>query len=175
MRLYLAVRLATPLPFTTSKVMFGLVKDGALVKWPIGINDLKKEFPYTSFNTPFSLSDYAHLGVVEIFQQPPPSYDYKTQKITLSDPVEQTGAWFRTWTTEQLTTEEIAEITEQQASGVRSQRNAKLADCDWTQLADSPLSPDDKLAWQLYRETLRMVPEQPGFPWEIQWPPVPGS
>jgi hypothetical protein len=43
------------------------------------------------------------------------------------------------------------------------------------QLADSPLSPDDKLAWQFYRETLRMVPEQPGFPWEIQWPPVPGS
>lgn len=56
---------------------------------------------------------------------------------------------------------------------VRADRNKRLADCDWTQLVDSPLSPDAKLAWQLYRETLRMVPEQPGFPWNVQWPPEP--
>ena len=58
---------------------------------------------------------------------------------------------------------------------VREDRNKRLADCDWTQLADSPLDADAKLAWQLYRETLRMVPEQSGFPWDVNWPPVPGT
>jgi len=63
----------------------------------------------------------------------------------------------------------------EQGKAVRADRNKRLADCDWTQLGDSPLNPDDKLAGQLYRETLRMVPEQPKFPWEIQWPLEPGA
>ena len=155
--------------------MFGLVKNGTLVKWPVGLSDLKKEFPYTSFTAPFSLHDYAHLGVVEIIQEAAPSFDYKTQKISLSDPVDQNGLWVRTWTVYPLTTDEINDLNKQQADGVRSQRNAKLADCDWTQLPDAPLDADAKLAWQLYRETLRMVPEQAGFPWNVEWPPVPGS
>ena len=63
----------------------------------------------------------------------------------------------------------------EQGKVVRADRNKRLADCDWTQLADSPLDPDAEGAWQLYRETLRMVPQQPGFPWEINWPPIPGN
>ena len=61
----------------------------------------------------------------------------------------------------------------QQGQVVRDDRNKRLAECDWTQLADSPLDADGKLAWALYRQTLRMVPEQPGFPWNVQWPPAP--
>ena len=63
----------------------------------------------------------------------------------------------------------------EQGKSVRDDRNKRLADCDWTQLIDSPLDADAKVAWQLYRETLRMVPEQTGFPWNVEWPPVPGS
>lgn len=59
------------------------------------------------------------------------------------------------------------------AGEVRAERNRRLASCDWTQLADSPLDLDGKGAWQLYRETLRMVPQQTGFPWNVQWPPEP--
>jgi hypothetical protein len=61
----------------------------------------------------------------------------------------------------------------EQGKAVRTDRNKRLADCDWTQLADSPLDPDGKLAWALYRETLRMVPQQAGFPWEVVWPEEP--
>lgn len=64
---------------------------------------------------------------------------------------------------------------ELQCKIVRAMRNEKLASCDWTQLADSPLDADGKAAWALYRETLRMVPEQTGFPWDVEWPPVPGD
>lgn len=54
---------------------------------------------------------------------------------------------------------------------IREQRNQKLKDTDWTQLDDSP--GQNKLAWATYRQALRDVPEQTGFPWEVQWPNEP--
>lgn len=62
-----------------------------------------------------------------------------------------------------------------QGDSVRQERNRRLAECDWTQLADSPLDAETKAAWAFYRENLRMVPQQDGFPWEINWPPKPGA
>jgi hypothetical protein len=58
----------------------------------------------------------------------------------------------------------------EQATNVRNQRTEKLNDCDWTQIADSTA---DKTAWATYRQALRDVPSQTGFPWEITWPTQP--
>lgn len=55
-----------------------------------------------------------------------------------------------------------------------SKRNALLADSDWTQLPDVPLSAEDKAAWAAYRQQLRDITDQPGFPNEIVWPVQPG-
>ena len=59
----------------------------------------------------------------------------------------------------------------QRAESVRAERNQKLKETDWTQLDDSP--GQSKLAWATYRQALRDVPEQTGFPWEVQWPNEP--
>ena len=56
------------------------------------------------------------------------------------------------------------------ATNVRNQRTDKLKDCDWTQLADSPV---DKAAWATYRQALRDVTKQSGFPWTVDWPVAP--
>jgi hypothetical protein len=58
----------------------------------------------------------------------------------------------------------------ERAKSVREQRGTKLADCDWTQVDDSPV---DKAAWAAYRTALRNVPAQAGFPWTITWPESP--
>jgi len=58
----------------------------------------------------------------------------------------------------------------EQAKAVREQRNTKLSECDWTQLTDSTA---DKTAWAAYRQELRDVPTQTGFPWEVNWPTQP--
>lgn len=60
---------------------------------------------------------------------------------------------------------------EQAASeSVRSVRNQKLKDSDWTQIADAPV---DQVAWATYRQALRDIPSQQGFPWDVQWPTQP--
>lgn len=54
-------------------------------------------------------------------------------------------------------------------------RNAMLANSDWTQLADVPLTAEEKADWATYRQALRDVPSQPGFPNNIVWPAAPNG
>jgi len=58
----------------------------------------------------------------------------------------------------------------EQAKSVRASRNDKLKDCDWTQIADSTA---DKAVWATYRQQLRDITAQAGFPWTIDWPDAP--
>jgi hypothetical protein len=58
----------------------------------------------------------------------------------------------------------------EQAKSVRNQRTQLLKDCDWTQIADSTA---DKTAWATYRQQLRDITGQAGFPWTITWPDAP--
>lgn len=55
----------------------------------------------------------------------------------------------------------------EQAKSARQSRDQMLKDSDWTQIADSTA---DKAAWATYRQALRDVPAQSGFPWDITWP-----
>ena len=41
-------------------------------------------------------------------------------------------------------------------------RNFLLMDSDWTQLGDAPVSADDKVKWQTYRQKLRDIPADQG-------------
>tara|TARA_R110000772_G_scaffold28010_1_gene70904 strand:- start:58 stop:453 length:396 start_codon:yes stop_codon:yes gene_type:complete len=53
---------------------------------------------------------------------------------------------------------------------VREERDELLVTSDWTQVDDSPV---DKSAWATYRQLLRDVPSQAGFPTTITWPTKP--
>jgi len=59
---------------------------------------------------------------------------------------------------------------EQLAAQARSQRDALLSQSDWTQVPDAPV---DQQAWAEYRQALRDLPQQAGFPTEITWPVKP--
>lgn len=63
--------------------------------------------------------------------------------------------------------------SEQLAEAARQQRDRLLRECDWTVLSDVPLAEADRTAWQTYRQSLRDVPGQAGFPTTITWPTVP--
>ena len=71
------------------------------------------------------------------------------------------------------TAEEQAEIDTQKAAQVRRERNIKLTECDWTQLNDTPLDNAAKIQWTAYRQALRDVPSQAGFPHNVVWPTKP--
>lgn len=59
---------------------------------------------------------------------------------------------------------------EEAAQQVRSRRDSLLTQSDWTQVADALV---DQAAWATYRQALRDIPSQAGFPNTINWPVAP--
>ena len=56
-------------------------------------------------------------------------------------------------------------------NAVRLKRARLLAASDWTQLPDVPL--ETKAAWATYRQWLRDITDQAGFPFDVVWPVAP--
>jgi len=56
---------------------------------------------------------------------------------------------------------------------VRAERDRLLTDCDWTQVADAPLTASVKEAWADYRQALRDIPQTQDDPDSIVWPERP--
>jgi len=57
------------------------------------------------------------------------------------------------------------------AEDVRAERDRRLRDSDWAALPDVPASE----AWLDYRQALRDVPQQSGFPDSVEWPVAPNE
>lgn len=62
---------------------------------------------------------------------------------------------------------------EERAAAVRAGRDTLLSRSDWTQIADTPLSEEERAAWAAYRTELRDIPDQVGFPDDVSWPATP--
>jgi len=61
----------------------------------------------------------------------------------------------------------------EQAKSVRTTRDTKLAECDWRVIKAAETATTLDAAWATYRQALRDVTAQPGFPWTITWPDAP--
>ena len=70
---------------------------------------------------------------------------------------------------ETLLAKSVKAIDNMKAEEVRSQRTALLRTTDWTGLSDVTMS----AAWAAYRQELRDIPEQEGFPNTVIWPTEP--
>ena len=82
------------------------------------------------------------------------NHDRLTQKLVPCDPVLENG-WVYKVAVADLTAEEIQVAKDGAMAQIRGQRNTLLANCDWTQIADSTA---DKTAWATYRTALRNLP-----------------
>ncbi len=62
-------------------------------------------------------------------------------------------------------------IPDRSAEIVKDERNRRLTATDWTQLPDVPQAVKDK--WSVYRQALRDITKQDGYPNNIVWPEQP--
>ena len=87
------------------------------------------------------------------------------------DGVEQIeGKWYTKYSVVEMGNESKAAVDAAHTQAMRDNRNQALSASDWTQLADAPV---DKVAWATYRQSLRDITLQTGFPWTIDWPVAP--
>ena len=110
-----------------------------------------------------------NLGADVVFEGPqasPTRYQF-----SFADGVEQTGGkWYTKYSVADMDDEAKAALDTTQAVAVRKQRDEKLTECDWTQVDDAPV---DKAVWATYRQALRDISAQSGFPWTVEWPAKP--
>jgi len=128
----------------------------------------KDLFPNTSFpaggpTDSFLASHGAYK--VSVFRD----HNRATQKLVPCSPVVENGFAYVVEVVDK-TEAEIAADNESLAAKVRAERDRKLAETDWTQVADSPV---DSTVWSVYRQSLRDIPSQEGFPQEVTWPDQP--
>ena len=81
---------------------------------------------------------------------------------------------FKPGTWREITMEEAVELSnptpEEKASVIRQQRDAMLSETDYLMMPDYPMSELARENLKVYRQALRDVPEQPGFPNSVVWP-----
>jgi hypothetical protein len=80
------------------------------------------------------------------------------------------GKWYTKYSVTEMDAEAITAKDAEQAKVMREQRGEKLKNSDWTQVADAPV---DKAVWATYRQALRDITAQSGFPWSVTWPDAP--
>ena len=142
--------------------------DGSLLQYPYTLADLRLQNKNTSWPTQISDEVAADFGVFPVTPAPQPvdNYTINLQRTA----IKQGNKWLEQWIETPATPEQITERTNGKAAGVRADRNQRLAECDWTQLTDAPVN---HTTWATYRQALRDVTNQAGFPWNVQWPEAP--
>ncbi len=136
--------------------MYALIENGEITRYNIDFPAVVNGVRFTQGST---LQDALANGLVPIVGDAP-TYDYERQRLAGPQYVLEGQQVNRVFTVEQIPDEE-------KAGQVRTERNEKLKDSDWTQVADAPV---DQAAWATYRQALRDITAQAGFPWTVEWP-----
>jgi hypothetical protein len=131
----------------------------------IEVGNYRTLFPYTVFPdsgpTDGWLVDNS-CKKVNLFKP----HDNETEVLVPSAPYIE-GDWVYTVVVRNKTPEETQADLNSKAAQIRSQRNQLLSASDWTQVLDAPI---DRTAWAAYRQALRDITSQEGFPASVQWP-----
>jgi hypothetical protein len=152
--------------------MYAKIENGAVVSYPLQEMDIKQLFPNTSFTTDFSSG--LPNGFVRVLPHGN-SYNLSEKNVTEGTPQLVDGEWLQSWVaTDKYTAEELAQqtahATTQKWEHMRAERNERLTNSDWTQLADTSVN---KTAWAAYRQALRNLPAVITNIDNITWPDAP--
>jgi hypothetical protein len=151
----------------------------------------RAEFAHMSLPRQWKSATLDALDLDLVFQSPtPPTGQYQVARKS-GVAQDDNGNWVDNWevvdmfadTTEDGVTTTKAEhetayqakLDANMAENHRVTRNKLLADSDWTQMNDSPLSNEDKTSWATYRQELRDMSDLDAWPniADDDWPVAP--
>jgi hypothetical protein len=150
--------------------MFAKITNGAVDKFPYTVGQLRHDNPNTSFPKQIPEALMLNYGMVPVSEVPAPEFDPLTHFAEWGPvPELQEGSWVLLPTVREYSEDQLAERAAAKASEVRSQRDKLLAETDWMALSDVVMSPE----MTAYRQALRDITDQVGFPHTVEWPVKP--
>lgn len=130
------------------------------------IGQLRRDNPQTSFPKNPSDELLAEWGLYPLTVLPKPSVDERTHYLKASDFYQVGGKWQMHYSAEPLPQAQVEQT-------MRAERDRLLAETDWVVAKAYELQQSVPDAWADYRQKLRDVPTQQGFPHDVTWPTVP--
>jgi Phage tail assembly chaperone protein len=150
-----------------------LATGSTVIEYPYSIEKLRSDNPETSFPAVMSDSELSEWGVYPITEDPSPTVNEATEQAEQAAPALINDSWQVEWVISEASAEEQVIRTTKKAHEVRTLRDSGLKGSDFTQLLDFAGDANTKAKWGEFRQLLRDVPQQTGFPWDITWPVPP--
>jgi hypothetical protein len=150
--------------------------NGQVEQFPYTLGDLRRDNPQTSFPKKIGDAILASYGIFHVMPDARPECDPLVQTVvrdaephnneTAVD--EETGETYETgrWVIGYTVVNKPQDQAEQ---AVRNKRDQLLQSTDWQALSDKTMGE----AMTTYRQALRDVPDQDGFPFTVVWPEKP--
>jgi hypothetical protein len=146
--------------------------------------EVRRMHSNTSLPRVWDADTCAFLGIDPVLAAPKPEVTGYTQAIRNGATQDANGNWVQAWSVVDMfaeTTEDgvittkaeheaayQADLDAKAAESVRTQRDAKLAETDWTGMSDVTMTAE----MAAYRQALRDITAQSGFPNTVEWPEV---
>lgn len=136
------------------------------------VSKLRKENPQVSFPKDISDELLSSYSVYRVTLVEAPIVDYT--KNVVSGPFEKiNGVWTQTWDVVEATPDEINQRILDKEKAIRAERDLLLQESDWVVVKSSEKGLDIPVEWQTYRQALRDITDQTGFPYSVVWPTKP--
>lgn len=143
--------------------MYAKVIAGELIKYPYSMAELRADNPNVSFSNEPNAESLEAFDVVIVKQLPPGEFDPLTQQLTPATPIFDGDEWTCGW--------DISPRPEEAAAAAIKDRRSKiLAGTDWIVTKSLETGEPIPPKYILYRQELRDLPDQEGFPYDIEWP-----
>jgi len=150
--------------------------NGQVEQFPYTLGDLRRDNPQTSFPKKIGDAILASYGIYHVMPETQPEYDPLVQ-VLVRDPEphnnetavnEETGETYKTgrWVIGYTAENKPQDEAEQ---AIRNKRDQLLAETDWMALSDVTMSTE----MQSYRQAVRDITGQAGFPYSVTWPTKP--
>lgn len=140
------------------------------IRYWAGVITLDESIPEIAEPTDIELAQYGYARL--IYKNAPVQEPLKRVQQNGVGPIGN-GHYENLWLVRDATPEEAQAETDEIVEQVTEQRLYLLRASDWTQLADVPLSAEKKAEWNTYRQALRDITTQSGYPFNVVWPKEP--
>jgi hypothetical protein len=143
--------------------MYAKIKDGALVKLPYSLEDMRADYPDVWISDEPTDEELAACSAKRAVMGPNPTQSSRTHRFETSFVDNEDGSVSIILVPHELN-RQLAEFN------MRDARDSALTRCDWVitrAFEEGTPVPANYLA---YRQALRDLPSQEGFPYEYVWP-----
>lgn len=139
--------------------------DGSIV-YPYSISEFRKEHANVSFPRVIPPEMFEEYGIYIVVETDPPEHDSWSQYVSGEPPIKTNEGVIQQWSVKDYSDEVLSQKA-------RDERSYLLMQSDWLSLKAQEQGVDLDASWVTYRQALRDITDQEGFPRTIVWPTAP--